>query len=140
MDVEQLGVRCYKAHLDTIHFEHWEHYSEEDRSGIDFTVEPLGESFVLDIQYKTSVEGITQGFVLPLPRPLPKSLATILTEYMHKMIRKHSRMYPDVKYILFVAKPCRNITREQIVADIWQETQRMIDIARELNPIPPRIP
>lgn len=124
MDSESLVEHCWKHRNGRIHFTHNPKNGHGDSHGEDFSGVSLGGySYCEAIQVKTSDNGNTLGIVLPLHEPLPPKISGKISGWMRSVIEAHSRKHPHVRCMLFVAKPGRHATKEQILRDIWTETE-----------------
>lgn len=124
MDSEVLVETSWKRRGGRISFTHNPKNGHGDKQGEDFAGVTLqGYTFCEAFQIKTSDNGNTLGIVLPLHKPLPPDISGKISGWMRAEIEEHLRKHPHVRCMLFVAKPGRHATEEQVIRDIWTETE-----------------
>ena len=127
-DAEDLVEYCYRAHKLPYH--HSEQHTPDDRDGIDFIVfSPNPGRF--ELQVKRSDNGETLGLLLPLEEPVPPMMADRLSSKMLEKVRRHARLHPNIRLMLFVAAPTGHRTSQEIIREIWRATKQLMSLAEE---------
>lgn len=123
-DSETLVEKSWQLRNGHITFRHNPKNGHGDKHGEDFSgVSLLGYTFCEAFQIKTSDNGVTLGLALPLSDPPPPKISERLSMEMRQMIKEHLRKHPHVRCLLFVSKTGKHASDEEVIRDIWKETQ-----------------